>query len=68
MKVFGGILLVLLASFVSFWVWTEVKHDKSAIEYIQDEIQEHKDEKNATDDVTVENEDGEVQATASINF
>ena len=68
MKVFGGILLVLLASFVGFWVWTEVKHDKSAIEYIQDEIQERKDEKNATDDVTVENEDGEVQATASINF
>ena len=68
MKVFGGILLVLLASFVGFWVWTEVKYDKSAIEYIQDEIQEYKDKKNATDDVTVENEDGTVEATAKIEF
>lgn len=65
MNKLGVIVLVLLAiltaSYVGFGIWTETKHDKSAIEYIQDKL----DEK---DEIVVEDETGEVEATASINF
>lgn len=58
---------VVTVSYVGFGVWTEAKHDKSAYQYIKDEIQEAKDDKKQ-DEVKTESEDGSVEATAMINF
>lgn len=70
----GSIIFVLLVVFC-FWGWTEIKHDKSAVEYVQDEWgwfnDKDADSTNKTsidDEVVVEDENGEVEATASINF
>ena len=64
------VFLVLIAiGFVSFWCWTEWKYDMSAIQYIKDKTQkEDVVEETNNDDIVVEDENGEVEATASINF
>lgn len=59
-----GLLIVLgivAISYVGFGVWTEAKHDKSAYQYIKDEIQEYKDKK--AEDNIVEDE-----TTVVINY
>ena len=62
--------IVLIAiGFIGFWCWTEWKHDKSAIQYIKDKIEEQEVVEETTDeDIVVEDENGSVEATASINF
>ena len=65
------VFLVLVAvGFIGFLCWTEWKHDKSAIQYIKDKIdkQEEVVEETTNDDIVVDDEAGEVEATASINF
>ena len=58
-----GVLFTLgLALYVGFNTWSNIKHDKDIFEYLED-----KDNKNA-DEIVIENEDGSVEATASIKF
>ena len=57
------ILAVLTVAYVGFGIWTEQKHDKSVIEYVQDKL---KDDKQVEDEVVVETEDE--TATAVINW
>lgn len=78
MKVLGYILVGLIVgislSYIGLGVWAEWKHDKSALQYIQDEIQEYKDKKKATNDSTVDEEveveieDGTATAIVSFNL
>lgn len=63
----GLFITSVVSGVVGFCVWTEAKHDKSAYQYIKDEIQEAKDDKKQ-DEVKIENEDGSVEATAMIKF
>ena len=64
------ILIVLLSvAFIGFWVWTDWNHGKSATQYIKDKTQkEEVVEETTNDDIVVEEENGEVEATVSINF
>lgn len=66
---FTAIVLIAIG-FIGFWCWTEWKHDKSAIQYIKDKTQKEEvvEETTNNDDIVVEDENGEVEATASIKF
>ena len=92
----GGLVILAVLGFFGFWVYTDVNYDKSAVQYIKQEIQERKDKKTeevkdevsgdetvagdetlpeettgeepGEEELVVENEDGTVQATMSINF
>ena len=62
------LLLVVSVAGLFNW-WTEAQHDKSAYEYVQDEWGWFgASEDKTTEDVVIEDESGEVEATASINF
>ena len=71
-KVFSSLftaIVVIAIGFIGFWCWTEWKHDKSAIQYIKDQIEKEESVDETTDkDIVVEDETGEVEATANINF
>lgn len=65
---FTAIVLIAIG-FIGFWCWTEWKHDVSAIQYIKDKTQKEEVVEETTDeDIVVEDENGEVEATASIKF
>lgn len=58
-------LVILSVGFIGFWCWTEWKHDKSAIQYIKDQIEkEEVVEETTEDEVIVEDE----ATTACIRF
>lgn len=70
-KWIGGGIIFILALFIGFWVWCEVEHDKTAIEFIQDKFdkqEESVDETTTEDEIVVENEDETVTATFSIDW
>ena len=59
------IVIALLLFLGGMCVWTEAKYDKPIWNYIKDEIQENKDNKQAEDEIVVEDENG---TTAVIKF
>lgn len=61
--VFATLGVIFVLGLAGLCIWTEVKHDKPVWTYIKDEIQE--DEKQAEDEVVVEDETG---TTAVIKF
>ncbi len=70
-KWIGGGIVFIIVAFIVFWVVCEVEYDKTAIEFIQDKLDKQEEVVEDTiieDDIVVEDENGEVQATASINF
>ena len=62
--VFAAIGVALLLFLGGFCIWTEAKHDMPIWEYVQDKF----DNEKQAEDVTAENEDGTVEATAKIEF
>lgn len=58
-------IVLITIGFIGFWCWTEWKHDKSAIQYIKDQIEKEEVVKETTEDeVIVEDE----ATTACIRF
>lgn len=65
----GGVVVFLLAVVSIFWILIEIKHDKSAVQYVQDEWGWFSDKDDTkTDEVVVDSDDGSTQAIATINF
>lgn len=65
----GGLVLVAVLVVFGAWLWTEVKYDKSIVDYAQDEWGWFSDKDDTkTDEVVVDSDDGSTQAIATINF
>lgn len=62
------VIVLIVVAFIGFGVWTDWNHGKSATQYIKDKTQQEVVDETTEDDIVVEDENGEVEATASINF
>ena len=63
------LLLIVVSAVGLFNWWTEAQHDKPFYEYVQDEWGWFGGSEDTTEeDVVIEDESGEVEATASIKF